>query len=122
MVSSLFGGSPVESIISATADAPNAVLSGIIMMGIMAVILFAKLLPKIGHYVPRASIAGFLLVLGAIVTLPINAQLAFQNVALNSPMAAVLGIVIISTARFDPFIGMMSGVIIRALFQLAGVL
>lgn len=122
MASSLFGGSPVESIISATADAPHPVLAGILMMGIFAVILFAKLLPKIGRYVPSSSIAGFLLVLGAIVTLPTNAQLAFQNVALNSSMAAVLGVVIVSTARFDPFVGMISGVILRFLFQLTGVM
>jgi AGZA family xanthine/uracil permease-like MFS transporter len=122
MASSLFGGSPVESIISATADAPHPMLSGIIMMGIFAVILFTRLLPRIGHYVPRASIAGFLLVLGAIVTLPTNVQLAFQNVNLQSPMAAVLGTVIVITARFDPFVGMISGIALRALFQIWGVM
>ncbi|MFW6308986.1 MAG: NCS2 family permease [bacterium] len=122
MASSLFGGSPVESIISATGDAPHPMWSGILMMGIFAVILFAKLLPKIGKYVPQASISGFLLVLGAIVTLPTNVQLAFQNVEMESPTSAVLGIVIILTAKFDPFTGMVSGVILRTLFHLAGVM
>lgn len=122
MASSLFGGSPVESIISATGDAPNPVWAGILMMGIFAVILLAKLLPKIGKFVPRASISGFLLVLGAIVTLPTNAQLAFENVPLESPTAAVLGIVMVLTAKFDPFVGMLSGVLLRILFNLAGVI
>jgi adenine/guanine/hypoxanthine permease len=122
MASSLFGGSPVESIISATGDAPHPMAAGVLMMGIFAIILLTKLLPRIGHFVPQSSIAGFLLVLGAIVTLPINIQLAFQNVQMNSPMAAVLGIVVILTARFDPFIGMLSGVILRALFTLTGVM
>ena len=63
-VSALFGGAPVEAIISATAGAPHPVTAGVLMMGIMAVILFCGLLPKIGKYVPSQSIAGFLLILG----------------------------------------------------------
>ncbi len=62
-VSSLFGGGPVEAIISATGAAPHAVWSGVIMMAIMALILFFGLLPKIGKFVPSQSIAGFLFIL-----------------------------------------------------------
>jgi len=51
-VSSLFGGGPVEAIISATAAAPNPLNSGVLMMVIMAVILFFGLLPKISKYIP----------------------------------------------------------------------
>ncbi|MFR1784526.1 MAG: NCS2 family permease [Ruthenibacterium lactatiformans] len=50
----------LEAIISATAGAPHPVTAGVLMMGIMAVILFCGLLPKIGKYVPSQSIAGFL--------------------------------------------------------------
>ena len=49
-VSALFGGAPVEAIISATAGAPHPVTAGVLMMGIMAVILFCGLLPKICKY------------------------------------------------------------------------
>ncbi|MDU5117429.1 MAG: solute carrier family 23 protein, partial [Clostridium botulinum] len=66
MSSSILGGAPVESIISATGGAPNPKASGIIMMLLMAAILFAGFLPKIGKYIPTESIAGFLFVLGAI--------------------------------------------------------
>lgn len=59
MASSFFGGGPVEVVISATASAPHPVWSGVVMMAIMAVILLLKLLPKIGKYIPTASIAGF---------------------------------------------------------------
>ena len=48
-MSSLFGGGPVEAIISATGAAPHAVLSGVIMMAVMALILFFGLLPKMGR-------------------------------------------------------------------------
>lgn len=78
-VSALFGGAPVEAIISATAGAPHPVTAGVLMMGIMAVILFCGLLPKIGKYVPSQSIAGFLLILGAVVTVPGNAAAAFAG-------------------------------------------
>ena len=73
-VSSLFGGGPVEAIISATGAAPHAVLSGVIMMAVMALILFFGLLPKIGKFVPSQSIAGFLFILGAFVTIPGDAR------------------------------------------------
>ncbi|NFF79576.1 NCS2 family permease, partial [Clostridium sporogenes] len=57
MSSSIFGGAPVESIISATGGAPNPKASGIIMMILMAAILFAGFLPRIGKYIPTESIA-----------------------------------------------------------------
>ncbi len=62
--SSFFGGAPVESIISATANAPHPVWAGVAMMVVVGVILLSGLLPKIGNYVPSSSIAGFLFVLG----------------------------------------------------------
>lgn len=78
-VSALFGGAPVEAIISATAGAPHPVTAGVLMMGIMAVILFCGLLPKIGKYVPSQSIAGFLLILGAVVTVPATRRPALRK-------------------------------------------
>jgi len=122
MASSLFGGAPVESIISATGDAPNPVFAGILMMALFALVLLAGWLPKIGKYVPKSSISGFLLVLGAIVTFPINIQLALQDVALETPMAAVVGVTVVLTAKFDPFIGLASGVVLKTLFAFAGVM
>lgn len=103
MVSSLFGGGPVQAIISATGAAPHPMLAGVLMMAIMAVILLSKLLPKIGRYVPNESIAGFLLVLGAIVTVPINASLALQS-GVGTPDAIVGGVTMVVTAITDPFL------------------
>lgn len=101
--SSLFGGGPVESIISATAAAPHPVAAGILMMALMAIILLSGFLPKIGRKVPMESIAGFLLVLGAIVTFPINAQMAVQTQPLVGGVAAAV------TATTDPFLGLVAG-------------
>lgn len=110
MVSSFFGGSPVESIISATGSAPHALWAGIGMMVVMGLILIFGLLPKIGKYVPTASISGFLLVLGLIVTVPVNAASAVAG----NPMAG--GVTMGVTAISDPFLGMLAGIVARFIF------
>jgi AGZA family xanthine/uracil permease-like MFS transporter len=101
--SSLFGGGPVQSIISATGAAPHPVVSAVLMMALMAVILLTGLLPRIGRKVPMESIAGFLFVLGAIVTVPINAKMAMAGNPLIGGTAAAV------TATTDPFLGLLAG-------------
>ena len=113
-VSALFGGAPVEAIISATAGAPHPVTAGVLMMGIMAVILFCGLLPKIGKYVPSQSIAGFLLILGAVVTVPGNAAAAFAGTGAGDTIVA--GVTMGGTAFTDPFFGMLAGTALKLLF------
>lgn len=119
LASAIFGGGPVESIISATGGAPHPLLSSVMMMGIMAVILFAGLLPKIGKYVPSESIAGFLFVLGAIVTVPGNAMAAL-SVADIPGGAMVGGVTMTVTAITDPFFGMLSGIVVRIVASALG--
>lgn len=118
-LSALFGGAPVEVVISATASAPHAVWAGVLMMILMAIILFAGLLPKIGRYVPSSSIAGFLFVLGAIVTLPGNASAAFAGGDATSSLVG--GITMTVTAITDPFLGMLAGLIVQLLIELFGI-
>ncbi len=105
--SALFGGGPVEAIISATASAPNPVSSAVIMMLIMAAILFVGFLPKIGRFVPSQAIAGFLFILGAVVTVGYDAPAAFAE----SPVIG--GVTMVVTAATDPFIGMLAGFVTR---------
>lgn len=118
MSSSLFGGAPVETIISATGGSPNPKISGIVMMLLMAAILFAGLLPKIGKYIPAESIAGFLFVLGAIVTVPINAAAAVTSNMLNGTLIG--GVTMTVTAITDPFVGMISGLLMKILLPMIG--
>ena len=118
MVSALFGGAPVEAIISATAGAPNPVASGVLMMMIMAAILIAGLLPKIGRFIPSQSIAGFLFVLGALVTAPDNAVAALTGDEVSSNVVG--GVTMVVTAISDPFFGMLAGLLMRALIGLFG--
>ena len=109
-ISSLFGGAPVEAIISATGASDNPVNSGILMMAILGVIMFMGFLPKLGKYVPGESIHGFLFVLGALVTVPTNANLAF---AAGGDAALVAGVAMATTAASDPFVGLVAGVILK---------
>ncbi len=115
MVSAVFGGAPVEVVISATSQAPHAVLAGVIMMVMMGVILLAGLLPKIGKYIPSSTIAGFLFVLGAIVTLPTNATAAISAGGSDSIVGSMTMVV---TALTDPFLGMLAGLIIEFLLSI----
>ena len=109
MASSFFGGAPVEAIISATASAPHAVWAGVIMMVIIGVILLMGILPKISKYVPSSSIAGFLFVLGIFKTVVLDAPTAL------STNAAVGGTAMVVTAVTNPFLGMLSGILVRML-------
>ena len=107
--SSFFGGAPVESIISATANAPHPVWAGVAMMVVVGVILLSGLLPKIGNYVPSSSIAGFLFVLGLFKTFVLDAPAAL---AVNP---AVGGSALVVTAISNPFLGMLAGIAARIL-------
>ncbi len=114
MVSALFGGAPVEVVISATSTAPHAVFAGVLMMVMMGVILLAGLLPKIGRFIPSTSIAGFLFVLGLLVTLPTNATAALAG----GEDSVVGGVTMAVTALTDPFLGMLAGIITQILLSL----
>ena len=115
---SLFGGAPVEAIISATGAAPNAMLSGFIMMVMMAIILVTGLLPKLARFVPMQSIAGFLFVIGAFVTTQGNAFNAFSGAEPLERLGASTALVM--TALTDPFIGLVSGTLVMRLAPLFG--
>lgn len=108
-LSAMFGGGPVEAIISGTAVAPNPKISGVLMMSIMVVILLSRVLPKVAKHVPNESIAGFLFVLGSIIVFPDNIALGLES----NPVIA--GITTIVTSATDPFLGMISGIITRFL-------
>lgn len=113
MGTSILGGAPVETIISATASAPEPVIAGCLMMLIMAVILVIGLLPKVGKYVPSSSIAGFLFVLGIFVTFPENAITALHA---SNPLIAATTMII--TGLIDPFSGLVAGGILQVVLAL----
>jgi len=108
---SLFGGAPVEAVISATGAAPNPMAAGVLMMVIMAVILVTGILPKLVRFVPMQSIAGFLFIIGAFATTPGNAFNAFNGADRAEFLGA--GMAMLATALTDPFIGLVAGTLVR---------
>lgn len=107
--SALFGGPPVEPVISGTAAAPNPVSSGVVMMLIMGILLLVGLIPLLARYVPVSSVAGFLLLLGAVLAIPGNISgVIGPEDAFSGPIT-----VVVTAATFDPFLGMVAGVAVR---------
>ncbi len=111
--SAFFGGAPVEPIITGTAAAPNPVISAAIMMAIAAVILLLGLIGKAAKYIPIQAVTGFLLVLGALIIFPGNAPQAMKADPIVGGVTAV-----VTGATMDPFIGMVSGLIVKGLVTL----
>lgn len=109
MGSALFGGAPVEPIISGTAAAPNPAISGVIMMAVMGGILLIGLLPRLAKIIPMASIAGFLFLLGACLAIPDNVSGVVSDTDFYSGPVTV----VVTAATFDPFLGMICGILTR---------
>ena len=113
--SAIFGGAPVEPIISGTAAAPNPVLAAAMMMAFAAVILLLGLMGRAAKYVPLQAVTGFLLLLGTLIIFPENAPAAMEADPLVGGVTAV-----VTAATMDPFIGMIAGLIVKGLVMISG--
>lgn len=109
--SAIFGGPPIEAIISGTAGAPWPVACGIVFMIAMAVLILTGLVGRLGRYLPAQSISGFLLVIGFALTFAPNlATVAASDDSMSGYIA--LGVTAWSK---NPFLGMVVGVLVRYL-------
>jgi AGZA family xanthine/uracil permease-like MFS transporter len=114
----LFGGMPIEAIISGTAGAPWPVAAGIAMMAVSGALLLTGLMTKIGRYVPSQSIAGFLIIIGFSLTLVPNLSAVAAS---GSPLEGIVaGSVTMLTS--NAFIGMAAGVIVKVTGGLFGLI
>lgn len=112
--SAIFGGAPLEPIITGTAAAPNPVISAAIMMALAAAILLLGWIGKAARYIPLQAITGFLLVLGTLIIFPENAPAAMEADPLVGGVTAV-----VTAATMDPFLGMVAGILVKGLVALA---
>ena len=115
--SSLFGGGSMEVIVSATAATPNPVISGVLLMFGAALIILTGLIFKIAKYVPIAAMGGYLVAIGAILVFPFNAMDAFGA---GNPMVVALTMGV--TLFTNPFYGLVSGVLVKLIMGLLGIL
>jgi AGZA family xanthine/uracil permease-like MFS transporter len=112
----LFGGMPLETIISGTAAAPWPVIGNIAVLVILAVLLIFGVVTKISKYMPTQSIAGFLVIIGIFSTfLP---QLRNPGFASDIPVAGIT--MAVTKLTNNPFIGVLAGLATRAFGYLIG--
>jgi AGZA family xanthine/uracil permease-like MFS transporter len=112
----LFGGMPIEAIISGTAGAPWPVAAGIVMMAVSGALLLTGLMTKIGRYVPSQSIAGFLLIIGFSLTLVPNLSAVAAS---ESPLEGIVAASVTMLTN-NAFIGMAAGIIVKMTGTLFG--
>ena len=107
--SALFGGPPIEAIISGTAGAPWPVACGIVFMLLTGILVLTGLVGRLGRYLPAQSIAGFLLVIGLLLTFIPNLS------AVSSSEDAMSGYIALGVTAWskNPFLGMVAGVLVR---------
>jgi len=107
--SALFGGPPIEAIISGTAGAPWPVLCGIVFMFAMGILILVGLIGRLGKYLPAQSIAGFLLVIGFALTFVPNLSTVAQS---EQPVSGYIALGVTAWSK-NPFLGMVVGVLVR---------
>lgn len=114
--SALFGGPPIEAIISGTAGAPWPVACGIVFMLITGILVLIGLVGKLGKYLPAQSIAGFLFIIGLIITfIPSLSTVTTSDESMCGYVA--LGVTAWSK---NPFLGMAAAILVRFLGQYVG--
>lgn len=111
--SALFGGSPISVVIAPTSATPHPLIAAIIMMGIMALVLFTKTLPKLIKHIPSSTVAGLLFLFGPLLTLPPNLGIAYSGTEPGNAISCSVTLAV--TAVSDPFLGLLAGIITRAL-------
>lgn len=114
--SALFGGPPIEAIISGTAGAPWPVACGIVFMLITGILVLIGLVGKLGKYLPAQSVAGFLFIIGLIITfIPSLSTVTTSDESMCGYVA--LGVTAWSK---NPFLGMAAAILVRFLGQYVG--
>lgn len=114
--SALFGGPPIEAIISGTAAAPWPVACGIVFMLITGILVLIGLVGKLGKYLPAQSIAGFLFIIGLVITfIPSLSTVTTSDESMCGYVA--LGVTAWSK---NPFLGMVAAILVRFLGQYVG--
>ena len=114
--SALFGGPPIEAIISGTAGAPWPVACGIVFMLVCGILVQVGLVGRLGKYLPAQSISGFLLVIGFALTFVPNLQ---DVTGSDAPVAGFMALGVTAWSK-NPFLGMVVGVLVRFLGRYVG--
>lgn len=107
--SALFGGPPIEAIISGTAGAPWPVLCGIVFMFATGILILLGFIGRLGKYLPAQSIAGFLLMIGFALTFAPNLAAVTAS---DDAMSGYIALGVTAWSK-NPFLGMVVGILVR---------
>ena len=107
--SALFGGPPIEAIISGTAGAPWPVACGVAFMLATGILILTGLISRLGKYLPAQSISGFLFVIGLFLTFAPNLS---SVTATDKPMSGFIALGVTAWSK-NPFLGMIAGILIN---------
>ena len=107
--SALFGGPPIEAIISGTAAAPWPVACGIVFMLVAAILVLVGLVGKLGKYLPAQSIAGFLFIIGLVITFIPSLQTVVGE---EDSMCGYVALGVTAWSK-NPFLGMVAAILVR---------
>jgi len=114
--SALFGGPPIEAIISGTAGAPWPVLCGVIFMLVTGVLILTGVIGRLGKYLPAQSISGFLFVIGLIMTFAPNLTTVASS---DGSMSGYIALGVTAWSK-NPFLGMVAGIVVKFLGSYVG--
>ena len=114
--SALFGGPPIEAIISGTAGAPWPVACGIVFMLVTGILILTGLISRLGKYLPAQSISGFLFVIGLIMTFAPNLTTVAQS---DGSMSGFIALGVTAWSK-NPFLGMVAGILVKYLGSYVG--
>ena len=105
----IFGGMPLEPIISGTAAAPWPILGAFAVMLVLGLLALGGLVTKICKYMPVQSIAGFLVVIGFYSTFLVNVR--NPNFSADIQTSAIaMGVTALTK---NPFLGLVAGIGVR---------
>lgn len=107
--SALFGGPPIEAIISGTAGAPWPVICGVVFMLATGILLLLGLVSRLGKYLPAQSISGFLFIIGLVITFVPNLSTVAQS---DGSMSGYVALGVTAWSK-NPFLGMVAGILVR---------
>ena len=114
----IFGGMPLEPIISATAATQWPVLAAFVLMVLLGVLCILGIVLKLCKYLPAQSIAGFLVVIGLFSTFVLNIRNAnFFSTATPYAMPSAAVALGVTALTKNPFIGMIAGIAVRIIGQ-----
>jgi len=121
----IFGGMPLEPIISGTAAAPWPILGAFVLMLVLGAIALLGLVTKICKYMPVQSIAGFLVVIGFFETFLPNLVPYFRTgpraMQFHGNLAESAIAMGVTALTKNPFIGILAGVLVRYIGTFFGV-